>query len=160
MKERVTRDYREQERRRLFTEKGSALRTELTAKLAAGATLESAAKELGLAFQKFSDVNRQQPAQGLDWAVFSQIDELETGALSNMITTAAKGVFALVSARKEPAPEAMGFMASFVRQNLIQRTAQQTRMLAVGELLKAEFDRTAPPEEREAEAATTATAVN
>jgi peptidyl-prolyl cis-trans isomerase D len=153
VKERVVRDYREQERRRLFTEKGTALRTELTAKLTAGSTLETASKELGLAFQKFTDVNRQQPAQGLDWAVFSQIDDLETGAVSNMITTAAKGVFAVVSARKEPAAESMGFMASFVRQNLMQRTAQQTRMLAVNELLKAEFDRTAPPEEREAEAA-------
>lgn len=149
---RVTADYKEQERRRLFTEKGSTLRAQLDEKLKAGTAFATAANELGLTHQNFKDVSRQQPPKGLDYAVFNQLDELPTGQISNMVTTAAKGIFVRIDSRKEPDASATSFMAGFVRQNLTQRTAQQTRSAALSEIVKTEFERTAPPEEKAAQA--------
>lgn len=154
----VEKDYREQERRRLFTERGIEVRRQLEEKMSAGASFADAARALELTTAQFTGVNRRSPPAGLNFAVFTQLDELPTGQLSNMISTADKGVFVVVRERTEPAPESLGFMAGFVRQNLTQQTANETRMLAVAEMVRAELERTASPEELEQMRANEATA--
>lgn len=150
IREIVERDFREQERRRLFTERGIELRANLEAKLAAGTSFADAARELGLQHARFEEVTRQQPPQGLDWAVLSQIDELPTNEISNMIATQDRGLFVRVTERREPPAANLAFMTGFMRMQLAQQGASQTRLLALAEIQRAEQLRTESRAEREA----------
>ncbi|MBL9187035.1 MAG: peptidyl-prolyl cis-trans isomerase [Opitutaceae bacterium] len=103
----VTADYIESERRKRFIEAGRAVKAQLEARLKAGDTMEqavAAASGAGLkleakAFEPFSARTR---AQGVDQTILGALGRLEKGRLSDMVSAADKGVFVYALEKKAP----------------------------------------------------------
>lgn len=83
----VTAAYEAEQKRALFNEEGERLKQELESGIAEGATFEEAAAALGLEHKDFEGFTFDQAPRELNRAALEEAGNLETGALSDMITT-------------------------------------------------------------------------
>lgn len=103
VRDEVTASYKSEQKRELFSAKGESLKTELDAKLAEGTAFAEAAEALELTLADFESFEFSEPPAGLDRAAVQQAQNLESGELSEMITTASEvGMFVYVSEKNVP----------------------------------------------------------
>jgi len=98
----VTTDYKSDEKRRLFNEKGESLQTELEAKIAEGTAFAEAAEALGLGAASFETFNAQDAPRELNRSALQQAQGMESGEVSPMLTSGGTGIFVFVENKEVP----------------------------------------------------------
>jgi peptidyl-prolyl cis-trans isomerase D len=108
VRDRVTADYIESERRKRFVELGKTLKAQLEARVKAGDTFEKAAAAVSSSANVKFDTKsvpaftpRNRP-QDLDYAVFGTLERLEKGQVSEMVLDNDKGLFVYAAEKKAP----------------------------------------------------------
>jgi len=129
---RVEQDWKAEERRRLFIERGAELRAELEAAVAAGTSFADAATGLGLAVEspepfKGSDV----PVELLRNQAWAQAQYTAPGGITPMVASATEGVFVHVRSKTVPeisddSPELAQFMEN--RRGIMDRMSGWLRL--------------------------------
>jgi len=99
----VAADYEEAEKRSLFNEKGTRLKTELEERVAAGDSFAEAAEALGLAVNSFDTFEVREAPTGLNRSALQQAQSLEAGEVSPMLTLQGVGTFVFVESKEVPA---------------------------------------------------------
>ena len=105
VREKVSADYIENEKRRLFVELGKTLRSQIVARIQAGDTFEQAAASVSsvkLETRSLPPFTLRQPPEGTDNSVLGALDRLEKGQVSDMIIAQSKGSFVYVADKKLP----------------------------------------------------------
>lgn len=106
VREKVSADYVDNEKRRLFVELGKSLRSQIEGRLKAGDTFEQAATAAGssakLEVKSPAPFTLQQPPQGVDYSVLGALERLDKGQVSEMIITQDKGSIVYVADKKAP----------------------------------------------------------
>jgi peptidyl-prolyl cis-trans isomerase D len=103
----VTNDYIENERRKRFVELGKTIKSQLEARLKAGDTIEKAAEAAAPAGLKLETKSipaftlRGRP-QDIDFTVLGTLERLEKGQVSDMVISAEKGILVHAADKKAP----------------------------------------------------------
>jgi peptidyl-prolyl cis-trans isomerase D len=106
VRDKVSADYIENEKRKQFVEFGKTIKTQLEARLKAGDTFEkaaaAAANGLKLEAKTFPAFSLRNRPQDLDYSVFGALERLEKGQVSDMVINADKGIFVYAMDKKAP----------------------------------------------------------
>jgi peptidyl-prolyl cis-trans isomerase D len=146
----VSADYLENEKRKRFVELGRTLRGLIENRLKAGDTFEKAvaaaatgtsAKIEAKAIPAFTLRNRP---QDLDYTVFSALERLEKGQVSDLAIAADKGTFVYVADKKVPDFSATNPLYAETRTQLGAYTARLGSSAYLGELVERELKRSEP----------------
>lgn len=137
----VTSDLTDERKRALFIEKGAEFNTKIVAALESGESFEEAAKSQGLTHKAFEAFKRTDPSpEGFDQNLLGQLDNLETGDVSEWIASATDGT--IIYAAKKVAPT---FDAESEEVKTFLETQNQGRSnveLVMGELMNREISKT------------------
>lgn len=144
VRERVTADYRESEKRKRFVEQGRALKARLEAAVKAGTSFEQAAKDAKLTVASHANFTFRQPPQGLPFTLFTAMESLGQGRITDMVATNDRGFLAFVQEKKEPDTSPTGPRYADVRTQLARFSAGATGNAVLSELIEAELRRSAP----------------
>ncbi len=98
----VVANYKADEKRRLFNEKGESLKTELEAKLAEGTDFVEAAEALGLSAQSYETFAAQDAPRELNRSAFQQAQGMQSGEISPMLTSGGTGIIVHVAEKLVP----------------------------------------------------------
>jgi peptidyl-prolyl cis-trans isomerase D len=98
----VTADYKAEEKRRLFNEKGVSLQAELEAKVGEGVDFVEAAKALGLDAEAFDTFSVQDAPIELNRSALQQAQSMQVGDVSPMLTTGGIGIIVYVAEKNVP----------------------------------------------------------
>jgi peptidyl-prolyl cis-trans isomerase D len=107
VREKVSADYVENERRKRFVELGKTLKARLEARLKAGDTFEKAVAAAGdngvkLAAKTIPAFTLRNRPQDLDYSVLGMLERLEKGQVSDMVINADKGLFVFAADKAVP----------------------------------------------------------
>lgn len=103
VRDRVAANYRENEKRKRFIERGQALRTQLQAAAQGGAEkFASAAAAEKLTVKTHANFTFRQPPQDMPYAALSALQDLAPGKVSEMVATGEQGVLVYVQDKKLP----------------------------------------------------------
>ena len=108
VREKVSTDYVENEKRKLFVELGKTLKVQLEARLKAGDTIEQAAATVATAAgvkleaKAIPDFTLRNRPQDLDYTALGALERLDRGQLSDMSMGQDKGIFVYASDKKAP----------------------------------------------------------
>jgi peptidyl-prolyl cis-trans isomerase D len=106
VRDKVTADYIENEKRRQFVELGKTVHTQLEARLKAGDSFEQAAAAAGstlkLQAKTLAPLTLRQPPQDIDYSVLGALDRMEKGQVSDLLMAQDKGSFVYVIDKKAP----------------------------------------------------------
>ncbi len=107
MREKVSADYIENEKRRLFVELGKSLRTQIEARVKAGEVFDKAVAAVAGSTVKVETKSLpaftlRQPPQDIDYSVLGPLERLEKGQVSEMVIAQDKGTFLYVIDKKLP----------------------------------------------------------
>ncbi len=102
VRDRVAADYRENEKRRLFIDRGNALRTQLqaAAKTSGGFAEKAASEKLEL--KSYANFTLRQPPQDLPQPALATLARLESGQVSDLVGLGDKGLLVYVQEKKLP----------------------------------------------------------
>jgi peptidyl-prolyl cis-trans isomerase D len=143
VKERVAADFKESEKRRLFIERGQALRAQLqiAAKTAAGFASAAAAEKLEL--KTYANFTLRQPPADLPVPALRALPGLETGQVAEMSATADKGFIVYAQEKKMPDlnPRSPRYVEQLKQGMRISAMANGNSYL--GELVERELKKTA-----------------
>ena len=89
----VINDYRTDEKRRLFNEKGESLQAELKTKIVEGIDFDEAAKALGLGTASFDTFSVQEAPRELSRSALQMAQGMQPGNVSPMLTSDGIGIF-------------------------------------------------------------------
>ena len=98
----VLADYEENERKRLFMEKGKTIKNDLTTALIRSRPFSEVAEGLELSVETFENFTRRQPPEAISFSLFSQIENLSSGEVTPMLFIDNKGLFAHLKNKKVP----------------------------------------------------------
>jgi peptidyl-prolyl cis-trans isomerase D len=145
VRDRVLADYKETEKRKLFVERGRALRTQLqTASLTADAFNKAATAEK-LDVKSYANFSlREQPPQDLPYPALSALQNLEQGKVSDMIATGDKGYLVYAQEKKVPDLTPANPRYAELEQQLMTFTAGTNENSYLGRMVEAELKRTEP----------------
>jgi peptidyl-prolyl cis-trans isomerase D len=144
--DRVAADYKESEKRRLFSAHGQALRTALQAAAAGGAEkFAAAAATEKLEVKSFANFTLRQPPQDLPYSALSALSTLEPGKVSEMMTTGDKGAFVYVQDKKLPDLSAANPRYADLQKQLMLFTAGTNENAYLSQLVETELKKTEPP---------------
>jgi peptidyl-prolyl cis-trans isomerase D len=150
VKEKVSADYIEGERRKQFIELGKTAKAALEARLQAGDTLEKAAPTVaassGLkletkAVAPFSLRNRP---QDLDFSVLGALERLEKGKISDMIVSGDKGIFVFAAEKQLPDQTEANPRFAETRTQIAGFTGRLGASAFLSELVEKELKKTTP----------------
>lgn len=144
VKEKVTADYKESEKRKRFVDAGKALRAKLQAAAKSG-KFEDVAKAEKLEVKAYANFSVRQPPQDLPYAAYGAIQSfLDKGEVSEMVATGDKGVFTLVVDRKLPDTSPANPRYAEIQKQLAQYTAAANESATLSALVEAELKKHAP----------------
>ncbi len=134
----VERDYREEERRRLLSERGEEIRQQLAQRISEGATFIEAAEAEGLTTQSADQFSRISPPEQINRQIVMRLDEFERNEVSPMITLQNFGYFIYLKDRE--VPEITADDEEFVRtaDNLRDWSAMSGRYYVMEEFIARE----------------------
>ncbi|MCX6951595.1 MAG: peptidyl-prolyl cis-trans isomerase [Verrucomicrobia bacterium] len=152
VREKVTADWTEGEKRRRFVDLGKTIKTQLETRLKAGDTFEqaatAAASSAGVKIETktvapFTLRNRPQDA---DYSMLGALDRLEKGQVSDMVVGQDKGLF--VYALDKKAPDLTEANPQFVtmRNQIAGYTASMNARSYVSDLVQQELKKSEPKE--------------
>jgi len=150
VKARVTADYLESEKHKRFVESGRALRTALEARIKAGDTLakavtaSSAAIPATLSTKSWPAFTLATPPKDIDYNVYSALEGLQKGELSQMITTGEQGLIVYAADKKLPPSDPVSPKFIEMRGRLASYTASRSGSELLATIVEAELAKTAP----------------
>ena len=150
VKDRVTTDYVEAEKRKLFAEAGRTLAAALETRLKAGDTFAKAvtasasAIPAKLSTKAWPAFTLASPPQDLDYSAYSAINGLEKGHLSKMITTAGQGLIIYAADKKLPVLDPASPKFTETRDRLAAFTASRDGGALLSAIVDAELAKSAP----------------
>ena len=151
VKAKVSADYIDGEKRKRFVELGKTLHNQIEARLKAGDTFEkaiatvsasAATKIEGKTLPPFTV--RQRP-QDLDYLVFSTLESLKKGDVSEMVVGPDKGLIVYAADKKAPELTTANPMYQTFQSQLARSTAARNSAEYLRELADAELTKNAPP---------------
>jgi peptidyl-prolyl cis-trans isomerase D len=153
VREKVSADYIEGEKRKRFIETGRTIKSQLEARLKAGDTFEKAAAAVAASSGvKLEEKNipaftmRDRP-QDLDFSVTSALDRLDKGQVSDMVVNADKGIFVYAADKKAPDLTEANPRYVETRTQLATYTARMSASAYIAELVDKELKKSEPKAE-------------
>lgn len=144
VKDKVTADYKDAEKRKRFVEAGKALRAKLQAAAKTG-KFEDVAKAEKLDIKSYANFSLRQPPQDLPYAAYGALQAfLDKGEVSEMVATGDKGVFTFVVDKKLPDLSPSNPRFAEIRTQLGQYTAAANESAVLSALVEAELKKHAP----------------
>ena len=98
----LTNDYKADEKRRLFNEKGESLQAKLKAKIAEGIDFSEAAEALGLSTVSFNTFSVEEAPRDLNRSALQLAQSMQSGDISPMITSDGRGIFIYIADKTVP----------------------------------------------------------
>ena len=98
----LTNDYKTDEKRRLFNERGESLQAKLKAKIAEGIDFIEAAEALGLGTASFDTFSVQEAPRDLNRSALQLAQGMQSGDISPMLTSDGRGIFVYVANKTVP----------------------------------------------------------
>jgi peptidyl-prolyl cis-trans isomerase D len=98
----LTNDYKTDEKRRLFNERGESLQAELKAKIAEGIDFAEAAEALGLDTASFETFSVQEAPRKLNRSALQLAQGMQSGEVSPMLTSDGTGIFVYLANKTIP----------------------------------------------------------
>ena len=98
----LTNDYKTDEKRRLFNERGESLQAKLKAKIAEGIDFIEAAEALGLGTASFDTFLVQEAPRDLNRSALQLAQGMQSGDISPMLTSDGRGIFVYVANKTVP----------------------------------------------------------
>lgn len=150
VKARVTSDYLESEKRKRFSEAGRALRTALENRLKAGDTLAKAVAastaviSAPLSTKSWPAFTLATPPQDIDYNVYSALEGLQKGELSQMVSTAEQGLIVYAADKKLPSSDPASPKFTEMRSRLASYTASRNGGERLAAIVEAELAKSAP----------------
>ncbi|MBC8039233.1 MAG: peptidyl-prolyl cis-trans isomerase, partial [Opitutaceae bacterium] len=150
IKDRVSVDFLESEKRKSFAEAGRTLRTALEARLKAGDTLEKAVAASAsvipskLTTKSWPAFTLTTPPQDLDYSVYTAIDGLNKGELSQMISSGEQGLIVYAADKKLPAADTTSAKFTDTKSRIAAYTASRNGGAVLAALVETELAKTAP----------------
>ena len=150
IKDRVTADYLETEKRKRFAEAGRTLRAALSARLKAGDTLEKAVAASAnvipakLTTKTWPPFTLATPPPDIDYTVYTALNTLTPGELSEMTTTVEKGVLIYAADKKLPASDPTDPKFAETRERIASFTASRNAGAILAAIVDSELAKSAP----------------
>ena len=143
VRDRVTADYRESEKRRLFIERGITLKAQLqaAAKTPAGFAEKAAGEKLEV--KSYANFSLRQPPADLPQPTLPTLVRLKTGEVSDMIGLADKGLLVYAQEKKLPDLSPANPRYAEVQGQLMTFIASNNENTVLGELVEQELKKTA-----------------
>ncbi|MFL2833294.1 MAG: hypothetical protein ACJ0BK_06755 [Coraliomargaritaceae bacterium] len=98
----LTNDYKTDEKRRLFNERGESLQAKLKVKIAEGIDFIEAAEALGLGTASFDTFSVQEAPRDLNRSALQLAQSMQSGDISPMLTSDGTGIFVYVANKTVP----------------------------------------------------------
>jgi peptidyl-prolyl cis-trans isomerase D len=145
VRERVAADYKEGERRKLFSERGRTLRTQLQAAAKTGATsFATAAAAEKLDVKSYANFTLRQPPKDLPYSALSALQSLAPGEVSAMMATNEQGFLVYVQEKKLPNLTPDNPRYAEIQKQLMLFTAGNNQNAYLGGLVEAELKKSKP----------------
>ncbi len=150
VRDKVTADYIEGEKRKRFVEAGKQAKALIEARLKAGDTFEKAAATassstgLKLDVKTLPTFSLRTPAQGVDYSVIPALDQLSKGQISDMVINADNGVFVYAADKKQPDMSESSPKYAETREQLANLSARISASSTMTEIVDREIKRTQP----------------
>lgn len=150
VKNRVTSDYLEEEKRKRFAEAGRTLRSALEVRLKAGDTLakavEASAKSIPakLTTKSWPAFTLTTPPQDFDYAAYGAIEGLQKGELSQMVISGEQGLILYAADKQTPAFDPASPKFAETQKQLATFTASRNGGAVLAAMVDAELAKTAP----------------
>jgi peptidyl-prolyl cis-trans isomerase D len=150
VKEKVSTDFVEGERRKRFIDLGKTAKASLEGKLKAGESFEQAvaavATSSGLKLEAksipaFSMRNRP---QDLDYSVLGTLDRLEKGRVSDMVVSGDKGIFVFATEKQLPDSSEANPRFKETREQIASFAARMGASAYISEILEKELKKSTP----------------
>ncbi|MBP7142016.1 MAG: peptidyl-prolyl cis-trans isomerase, partial [Opitutaceae bacterium] len=149
VRSRVLADFTENEKRKRFVEAGHAARAQIESRLKAGDTFEAAVAAAGSQGLKFETkllpaFTAREPAKDLDPSLLGAIQNLQKGALSEMIISGPHGTIVQIVDRKAPVVDDTNPRYAETRTQLGQYLAASAASSQLSALVEQELAKSAP----------------
>lgn len=102
VKDEVSSNYVAEEKRRLFNEKGEALKTDLEAKVAKGTAFVEAAEALKLTAQAYETFSASDAPRELNRSAIQEAQDMKAGEVSSMLSVGPTGIFVYLENKEVP----------------------------------------------------------
>lgn len=144
VREKVSADYKENEKRKRFVAHGQMLQAKLNAAVKAGTTFDQAAADAKLEVKSFANFTLQDTPKDLPGAARQALQTVKTGEVSDMILSEEKGLFVYAAQKQLPdlSPNSPRFAE--VRSRLMSYISSSNGNAILGNLVQTELDKTAP----------------
>jgi peptidyl-prolyl cis-trans isomerase D len=150
VREKVSTDYVEGERRKRFVELGKSIKAQLEARLKAGDAFEKAAAAAGASVSLPLETKtlpaftlRTRP-QDIDYNVLGTLERLEKGQVSDMVVTADKGIFVYAADKKEPEATESNPQFAETRKQIASYNSRFGASAFISEMVEKELKRSEP----------------
>jgi peptidyl-prolyl cis-trans isomerase D len=144
VRDRVAADYRENEKRRLFIERGNALKTQLQAAgKTPGGFAEKAASEK-LEVKSYANFTLRQPPEDLPQPALATLAVLEAGQVSDLVGLGDKGLLVYAQERKQPDLSTANPRYGEVKGQLMAYMASNNEGTYFGQLVEEELKKSTP----------------
>ena len=150
VREKVSADYLEGERRRRFIELGKSVKAGLEARVKGGETFELAAPSVATSSGLKLEVKTVAPfalrtrPQDVDYTVLGALERLEKGRLSDMIFSGDKGIFVFAVDKQLPDHSEANPRFAETRNQIASHTARLGASAYLSELVEKELKKTTP----------------
>lgn len=152
VREKVTADYIEGEKRKRFVELGRTIRSTIEQRIKADDTFEKAvaaaasANSVKIEGKLLSPFTRRQPPQDIDYSIFGALPKLEKGNVSDMIITKDHGLIVYAADKKLPEIDESSPQFTEARQQLAMATSRLGSSAYLDELITTELEKSEPPQ--------------
>ncbi len=149
VREKVSADYLENEKRKRFVELGKSIKSQLEARLKAGDTFEKAVAAAAAAGVKLEPKTiapftlRDRP-QDIDYSVLGTLERLNKGQVSDMAISADKGLFVYAADKKAPDLSEANPRYAETRTQLASYSSRMGASAYIAELVQRELKKSEP----------------
>jgi peptidyl-prolyl cis-trans isomerase D len=149
VREKVSADYLENEKRKRFVELGKSIKSQLEARLKAGDTFEKAVAAAAVAGVKLEPkiiapfTLRDRP-QDIDYSVLGTLERLNKGQVSDMAISADKGLFVYAADKKAPDLSEANPRYAETRTQLASYSSRMGASAYIAELVQRELKKSEP----------------
>ncbi|HVT74354.1 MAG TPA: peptidyl-prolyl cis-trans isomerase [Lacunisphaera sp.] len=143
--DRVAADYKESEKRRLFSERGRTLHTQLQAAAKSGpAAFSSAAAAEKLEIKTYANFTLGKPPQDIPYPAVSTLRTLEAGGVSDMVATNDDGYLVYAQEKKLPDITPANPRYGEVQKQIMSFISSTNENSYLGAMVEAELKKTEP----------------
>ena len=152
VREKVSADYIDGEKRKRFVELGRTIRSAIEARLKAGEPFDKAvaaaasANSVKIEAKSIPAFTLRQPPQDIDYSVFSALQRLEKGRLSDMIIAEKQGLIVYAADKTVPPINESSPQFNEARTQIAMASSRIGSSSYLNELITAELKKSEPPE--------------